>query len=120
MEEIKHLDFFGLKLSIFEDIQIIQTIDNHIQGGEKLICYGYNFGMFPYFKKYPEISEYSNQFDILLSDGRGYYLLSKLLGYPVKSDLSIPFLVNKILDLANEKHYSILLLGSKEGLNILD
>jgi N-acetylglucosaminyldiphosphoundecaprenol N-acetyl-beta-D-mannosaminyltransferase len=115
--EIIHFDFFGLKLSVFENSQLIQAINDHIGDKRKLICYGYNFGMFPYFRKYPEIAEYANQFDVLVSDGRGYYILAKLLGFPVKSDLSIPFLVNKILVLANEKHYSVLLLGAKEEIN---
>lgn len=117
MEGIKQLDFFGLRLSVFEEKQLIQGIAKSLSVGEKLICYGYNFGMFPYFKKYPEIPEYANQFDVMLADGRGYYLLAKMLGYPLKSDISVPFLVDRVINLANQKSYSILLLGAKEDIN---
>ncbi|MFZ2339146.1 MAG: WecB/TagA/CpsF family glycosyltransferase [Bacteroidales bacterium] len=117
VEAIESLDFFGLKFSVFEDNQLINLVNDHIEFKKKLICYGYNFGMFPYFSKYPEIPEYANQFDILVADGRGYYLLAKMLGFPVKSDLSVPNLVDRVIKLANEKHYSILLLGAKEEIN---
>lgn len=117
MSIINHLDFFGLKLSVFTENQLIQAINLTIIRGKKLICYGYNFGMFPYFKKYPEIPRYANQFDILIADGRGYYLFAKFLGYPIKSDLSIPFLVDRVIKLASDKKYSILLLGATEEIN---
>ena len=117
MNKINNVDFFGLKLSVFEETELIQTIDTAIKDDEKLICYGYNFGMFPYFGKYPEIPRYSNQFDILVADGRGYYLFAKLLGFPVKSDLSIPFMVERVLNLAQKNAYSLLLLGAKEEIN---
>lgn len=117
MTLIKYVDFFGLKLSVFEEPELIQTIDTAIKNIEKLICYGYNFGMFPYFKKYPEIPQYSNQFDILVADGRGYYLFAKLMGFPVKSDLSIPYMVERVLELAEKNAYSILLLGAKKEIN---
>jgi N-acetylglucosaminyldiphosphoundecaprenol N-acetyl-beta-D-mannosaminyltransferase len=114
---IEYTDFFGLKLSSFTDAELLHTIDSTIIKKGKLICYGYNFGMFPYFRKYPEIPQYANQFDVLVADGRGYYLFAKLLGYPVKSDLSIPYMVNKVLELADKKTYSILLLGAKDEIN---
>lgn len=115
---ITHLNFFGLKLSVFTLTDLIQAIDVAIVTEKKLVCYGYNFGMFPYFKKYPQIPQYANRFEILVADGRGYYLFAKLLGYPVKSDLSIPYMVDHVLHLAEEKGYSLLLLGAKQEINL--
>jgi N-acetylglucosaminyldiphosphoundecaprenol N-acetyl-beta-D-mannosaminyltransferase len=117
MNIIKYVNFFGLKLSVFDNQEFINAVEATIAENKKLICYGYSFGIFPYFKKYPEIPEYANQFDILGTDGRGYYLLAKMLGYPVKSDISVPLMVDLILDLAQENIYSILLLGAKEVIN---
>ena len=94
MRSLNFVDFFGLKLSVFDEPELIETINSAILTRQKIqICDGYNFGMFPYFKKYPEIPKYSNQFDIL--GGRWQRILSfyEMLGYPVKSDLSIPFMV---------------------------
>lgn len=117
MEGIKQIDFFGLRMSVFEEKQLMQAIAKSLSVGEKLICYGYNFGMFPYFKKYPEIPEYANQFDVMLADGRGYYLLAKMLGFPLKSDISVPILVDRVVKLAYQKSHSILLLGAKDDIN---
>ena len=117
MSIINSTDFFGLKLSLFEEEELINAVESAINNGEKLICYGYNFGMFPYFEKYPEIPKYANQFDILVADGRGYYLFAKMMGYPVKSDLSIPYMVEKVLEQAQRHGNSILLLGAKDEIN---
>jgi N-acetylglucosaminyldiphosphoundecaprenol N-acetyl-beta-D-mannosaminyltransferase len=40
-----------------------------------------------------------------------------VLGYPIKSDISVPFMVDKVLDLAELKGYSIFLLGAKHEIN---
>jgi hypothetical protein len=47
MKGMYHLDFFGLKLSSFTDDELVNSIDVAIINDKKMICYGYNFGMFP-------------------------------------------------------------------------
>jgi N-acetylglucosaminyldiphosphoundecaprenol N-acetyl-beta-D-mannosaminyltransferase len=117
MGEIKHIDFFGLKISVFENNELKNFIDKSIISNNKRILYGYSLGSFPYFKKHPEIAVYSNQFDVSVADGRGLYLFARALGYPLKSDLSIPLMSEMVLELAQEKRYSVLLLGAKEEIN---
>ena len=117
MEPIKNVNFYGLKLSIFSTDQLLAFIEMAIINKQKKVCYGYNFGMFPYFKKYPEIPQYANQFDVSVADGRGYYLLAKILGFPVQSDISIPYLVERVLELADKNKFSVMLLGAKEEIN---
>ncbi|NVO21361.1 MAG: WecB/TagA/CpsF family glycosyltransferase [Bacteroidetes bacterium] len=117
MNRVKSFNFFGLKLSSFTEDDLVQEIKQSIDSGQKKILYGYSFGILPYFKFFPEIAIFSNQFDILVADGRGFYLLAKLLRYPIKSDISIPNMVNHSLDLANQNSYSVMLLGAKDVIN---
>ena len=71
----------------------------------------------PLIKRIPEIIEYCNTFDLLVTDGTGYYYLAKLFGMPLKFNLSIPNMVYSLLEKANEKGYSVLLFGGKEATN---
>jgi N-acetylglucosaminyldiphosphoundecaprenol N-acetyl-beta-D-mannosaminyltransferase len=119
MDQIKHLDFFGLKLSVFETPELLEYVKGVIKIKEKAICYGYSFGTIPYFKEYPDVAYCSNQFEISLCDGRGLYLMVKLLRYKIKSDISIPNFSMKIIELANENHFSIMLIGSSPENNKL-
>ncbi len=117
MSDLEHINFFGLKISIFENIDLKKYLISSVLNKKKKVLYGYSLGSFPYFKDHPEIAVYSNQFDISVSDGRGFYLFAKFLGYPLKSDLSIPLMTNMVMELANENRFSVLLLGAKEEVN---
>lgn len=119
MRNINYLDFFGLKISIFEDTELLEYSEEVIKEKRKAVCYGYSIGTLPYFRKFPEVAVYSNQFDVSLCDGRGLYLVTKLLGFKLKSDLSIPNFSMKLLRLANENHFSVMLIGSSPENNKL-
>jgi exopolysaccharide biosynthesis WecB/TagA/CpsF family protein len=117
MTEIKYLNFFGLKLSVFEVSELMEYTKEVIRNKSKTICYGYSFGTLPYFKTFPEIAVYGNQFDVSLADGRGLFLLAKLLGSAIKSDISIPSFVDNLLRQANDNNFSVMLLGAREEIN---
>lgn len=117
--QIKFIDFFGLKLSSFTEKELLEYSEWNIRNKNKAVCYGYSFGTLPYFQNYPEIARYSNQFEVSLCDGRGLFLLTKLMGAGLKSDLSIPNYSMKLLDLANRNRFSILLIGSSPENNEL-
>lgn len=112
MGKINHIDFYGLKVSLFEDDDLESLIVNSINNKQKKVLFGYSLGTFPYFRKHPEIAVYSNQFDVVVTDGRGFYLLTKLFGVPVKSDLSIPNMSKLSLEIANKNKFSVMLIGS--------
>ncbi len=118
MEGLKSIDFFGLNLTIFDEKELLLFIDNRVASKKTAVCFGYSLGTFPYFKKHPVIASYSNTFDISVCDGRGMYLLSKVLGFPVKSDISIPNMTWKVLELANRNGYSVMIVGSTKDNNL--
>ena len=106
MIDLDVIDFFGLKLSGFEYYELKAYLKLRLETKISTVCFGYSLGTFPYFKNHPEIAEYSNSFDLMVCDGRGLYMLAKLLGFPVKSDISIPNLTWLVLDIANFAGYS--------------
>lgn len=117
MDEIRNADFFGLKVSIFSEDQLRGHIENCIIKRKQTVLYGYAFGTVPYFKKYPELYKHIESFDIMVTDGRWFYLLCKLNKIPLKIDISVPQLVKFILDIANKNGNSILLFGAKREIN---
>lgn len=115
---IKYIDFYGLKLSIIEKDPLLDQICNTIINDGKLVIFGYSLGSFRILKRYPIMYSFAwEKADIMMVDGRGLYVLGKLLGFPFKEDLSIPQLSNELLLLADQKNFSILLLGTEADIN---
>ncbi len=119
MIEIKSVDFFGLKISLFSRRQIEHTIIDTIGKKGKKIYYGYSIWTITSFRFMPELYTFSESFDIMVSDGRWFYWFAKLFRIPIQYELSIPQLSNLVLDIANQKGYSVMIIGSTEETNKL-
>lgn len=117
--EIEQLDFYGLKISNFNLNDLLNYYDKIINESNTIICYGYSFGIIPFFKKYNDLYQIINNFDINVTDGTQFYWFMKILGFKLKTFLSIPFLTLKTLEYANKKKKSVLLLGATKEINKL-
>lgn len=117
MKQIENVNYHGLKISIFDEIQLKENIVYFLENKMTKVFYGYSFATIPYFRKIPQLYLYANSFDILVNDGRIFYLFGKLLGFKFKSDISIPNLVFILLEIANEKNYSLMLFGGTQEVN---
>lgn len=114
---IDTLDLFGLKISVFNRDELVNEIISDINKKQKKVYYGYSFGFFPLYKKFPELYETAESFDLMVTDGRIFYLYARMFGAPLKLDISIPFLSRLLMQVANEKGYSMMLLGSSADTN---
>jgi len=110
--------FLGLKYSIFNLEELKQNIIFGIKNGITSVYYGYSLTLLSKFKKYPEIYLFSNRFDYFLADGKGYYFFLRLFGIKLESDISLPDLAILLLEIANEKKFSVLLFGADNNTNI--
>lgn len=114
-----NLDFYGLKLTGVNRVELFENICNAIERDKKKIIYGYSLGAIRLMRKLPVMYRFGNYIaDINLVDGRGLYLLCKLMGFPLEDDISIPEFSRELLDIANHKSYSILLFGASEKSNL--
>jgi len=118
MNNIASIDFYGLKLSAFNITSLTDYVKQCIQRNNKIICYGYSLGTIALMKKYPQIFLYGRQADIIVTDGRPFYFLLKALGTRIGDNLSIPNLVNLVLDLCEKNRFSIMLIGASSETNI--
>ena len=109
--------FLGMGISIFTEAEYTNFIEEILKNDKPNILYGYTLLLMPTIKKNPDMIEYCNTFELLVTDGRGFYLLAKLFGAPLKLDLSIPNMVISVLKIADANGYSVLVFGGKEDTN---
>jgi N-acetylglucosaminyldiphosphoundecaprenol N-acetyl-beta-D-mannosaminyltransferase len=117
MHEIETNTYLGLKFSVFDLSVLLNRIKELINKDIQTVVYGYSLTLLPKFREFPELFTYSNRFDLFLTDGRGMFILLKLLKFQLKSEISIPRFAEHLLNLANHNQYRVLLFGSKENVN---
>lgn len=115
---MQEIDFYGLKISVFDKEQLEKEIVSTINNNLKKIYFGYSFGYIPLFREFPELYYYPNKYDIMVTDGRLFYLFAKFMGAPLKFDISIPFMSQLIMELASNHRFSMMLIGSSIETNL--
>jgi len=114
---LQRFNFQGLNISIFSEKQLDEYIDSVLTSDYSSVAYGYSLGIIPKMHKTPELFKIANEFDLLVTDGRLFYLYSKVFGAPLQFDISIPNLVFKALAIADKKKASVFFLGGSEIAN---
>lgn len=117
MSEIKKINLFGLGVSIFNKDELIYYFITSVEEKQKIVLYGHGLCSFKLIQTCPEIVTVGNEADILVTDGRLFYLLCKLYRLPIKYDISIPESVNLLLNIANQHKWGVYLLGASENSN---
>jgi len=117
MNNLEKASFFGLNVTIYDLNELRLYISRTIEHGMSKIFYGYGLGVIPMMQKHPEIVKLGNNADLLVTDGRVFYLLCKLFKLPLKYDLSIPQLVYLLLRMANKNGWGVYLLGAEKEFN---
>jgi len=115
--KLEQYNFFGLKISNFDLDELYSYFDYKINHSQKIVCFGYSFGSLPLFKKYKDLYNIINSFDLNVSDGTQFYWFMKIFGYRLKTFLSIPYLTLRTLEYAENKKKSVLLLGADAKTN---
>lgn len=113
------INFFGLKVTSFTEVDLNNYIEKCLESNESYVYYGYSLAVLSYLNKYHEYYNVTSQFDLMITDGRIFYILIKLFGYNIKYDISIPRLTFKVLDIANKKNLKVFVLGGTKESNTL-
>jgi len=111
------LDFFGLKISSFTKEELIASLQEFDKENNSKIYYGYSLAVLSYLNKFPEYLPITSNFDVMVTDGRLFYLLAKFFGTKLNYDISIPRLTLLALDIANKMSYNTLLVGATKESN---
>ncbi len=114
---MKQYNVNGLKVTSIKNQELRDYIENILQTKNQIVCYGYSFGAIPNLRRFPQVAEYANKFEISICDGRGFYWFVRLLGYKIESKISIPQMADLVLEVGNKNGYSFMILGSTKENN---
>lgn len=115
---IENINFYGVRLSRIIKSELYAELISTVENKKKKIIFGYSLGSFRIFKRFPIMVKFGwENADIMMVDGRGLFLLGKLLGFSLGDDISIPELSHQLLEIAESHTYSIMLLGTKREIN---
>jgi N-acetylglucosaminyldiphosphoundecaprenol N-acetyl-beta-D-mannosaminyltransferase len=111
------INFHGINISDFTEEELWSEIDSTIHTGEQKVVYWRHIGTPYLMKKTPGLLEITNNFDILLIDGRGLFLFMKMMGQQLKSELYTSWFTLELLKKAAKNDYSVMILGATEEVN---
>lgn len=116
---MKQENFFGLKITSFTNNELSDYINICFSSKKSYVFYGYSLAVLSYLKKHKNYYEVTNSFDLMVTDGRLFYLLAKFFRVSLHYDISIPRLTYYLLDEANNRGCRVFLLGGTSNSNEL-
>jgi N-acetylglucosaminyldiphosphoundecaprenol N-acetyl-beta-D-mannosaminyltransferase len=114
---IQNYDDFDVKVTAFDTPDLMRFFAACIEEGGQAVCYGYSLTVFERFVHMPQLPDIANRFEIMAPEGRGFYLLWRMLGVPLRADDSLPEITESLFELADAKGYSVMLFGTDEASN---
>jgi len=114
---IKKLNFHGLAISDFTEEELWSEVDFTIRDRKQMVIYWRHIGSPGLMKKTPGLLEITNNFDLILIDGRGLYLFMRLMGQKLKSELYTSWFTLELLKKAAKNNYSVMIFGATEDAN---
>jgi N-acetylglucosaminyldiphosphoundecaprenol N-acetyl-beta-D-mannosaminyltransferase len=115
---MENFNVFGMKVSNYCLKEIDELYDQAIHSQRNIILYGYSFGLVSMFKKYPDLYQIANSYDVLVCDGTIFNWYCKLFGFKLKTVMSVPDLTNYTLDYADKHNLKVLLFGATKEINL--
>ncbi|MBU0740936.1 WecB/TagA/CpsF family glycosyltransferase [bacterium] len=114
---IQNYDLFDVKVTAFDTPDLMRFFEACIEEGGQAVCYGYSLTVFERFVHMPQLPKIANRFEIMAPEGRGFYLLWRMFGVPLRSDDSLPEITESLLELADARGFSVMLFGTDEVSN---
>lgn len=112
-------DIFGLNVSDFTLKDVDQLFAEGIANKCNVVVFGHSLGYITMFKKYPELYQIVNNFDLMVCDGTQFNWYCKILGFKLSTVMSIPDITNYAMTYANTHRLKVLLLGARPEVNAL-
>lgn len=110
-------DLAGLALDDITRDELLELWRSTFESERSTVTYGYSLTVLPKLREHPEIAEISNQFDVMISDGRGIFWLANLAGERIREHFSLPDAVELACQLAAETDRRVFLLGATPEIN---
>ncbi len=107
-------DFYNLKIDVTTTTEVLAVCNDYFYSDSPRCLFFLNAHCFNIAQKDPLYREAINNSDLLLNDGIGIKLASRISGIHLKENLNGTDLIPRIIDLAEELQVKVFLLGSRE------
>ena len=111
----KKVNLFGLKIDDISKDRALELAKLSLRGGDKRIFFTPNLEMLEKVRKDEKTRRILNSAQVLLSDGIGVLLVSRLLGNPIENKVAGIDFGKCLIALAEREGASIFLLGGAQG-----
>ena len=112
----KRVNLFGLKIDDISMPRAAELAKISILGGERRVFFTPNLEMLEGARRSEEIREILNSASVLLPDGSGLLLASRLLGEPIENKVAGIDFGEKLISLAADEGAKVFLLGGARGI----
>jgi N-acetylglucosaminyldiphosphoundecaprenol N-acetyl-beta-D-mannosaminyltransferase len=96
---------------------LIGHLDERISEKRYSVIYGFSVTLLGRLGSIPELFDYFEDFDFVISDGAGIPPLARVLGIKLNRYIGIPNLADELVKLCSDKGYKLMLFGATAEIN---
>jgi N-acetylglucosaminyldiphosphoundecaprenol N-acetyl-beta-D-mannosaminyltransferase len=97
--------------------ELVEVLDYAIVNRIPVHVWGISIPMLSLVRRFPEIVDFSQQFDIVVPDGAGVHVFGRFFGQSIRAHVGLPYVAQKMIKLAASKGYRLLILGATPEVN---
>jgi len=110
-------DLLGVRVDDWTMPELVEVLDYAIVNRIPVHVWGISIPMLSLVRKFPEIVDFSQQFDIVVPDGAGMHFFARFFGQRIRAHVGLPYVAHEMIELAARKGYKLLLLGATPEVN---
>ena len=110
-------NLLGLRVEDWTMAELVGALDGSVVRRQPVHVWGISVPFFGMVRRFPQIVEFSQQFDVVIPDGAGIAPIGRLLGVPIRAHVGLPQLASAMIELAVQRGYRLLLLGATPAVN---
>jgi len=107
----------GIPINDVTLLVLMNILDDRIASKKCTTVFGFSVTLLGRLRSIPEMFDYFDRFDIVISDGAGIPPLARLLGVKLSRYIGIPNLADELVKLCSKNGYKLMLFGATEQLN---
>ena len=110
-------NILGLRVEDWTMAELVETLNSAIESHTPITVWGIALSLFSQVRKFPEIINFTQQFDSVTADGASIPWFGRILSQNIREHIGISYLAEEMIALADRKGYKILIFGATHEIN---
>jgi N-acetylglucosaminyldiphosphoundecaprenol N-acetyl-beta-D-mannosaminyltransferase len=110
-------NFLGFRVDDWIEPELLTYMENAIINRKPINIWGISVPIISLVRKYPQVVDFSKQFDIVVPDGAGIPLIIRFFRQRVRKHIGLPYVAKSMIELAAQKGYRLMILGGTPEIN---